>query len=92
MWPEDDPVWTREILAWAFGRKLNALFGEPKAGADPPLLRLHCIARGEWQLLLSAWARDRVIASNQNQINLEHFDCWVLKRMEAYSGLSAVIS
>ena len=89
--PDDDSLRTKDILAWVFGKKLSAMFGE-RAGADPPLLRLHRTARGEWQLLLSSWARDQVVASNQNVVTVGQFGKWVLERREVFSGPSAVIS
>ena len=67
------------------------MFGE-KAEEDPPLLHLHRTARGEWQLLLSSWARDQLLASNQNLVTVGQFSKWVLECREVLSGPSVVIS
>ena len=54
--PEDENVRKQEIPAWRFGAKLRQKFGTVPEGGDPPLLRLHQTARGEWQMLVAAWA------------------------------------
>ena len=90
--PEDDATRTREIPAWMFGAKLRQKFGNVPDGGDPPLLRLHRTARGEWQLLVAAWVRDKIVAANQNRFNFEEFGWWILERREVLSGPSAVVS
>ena len=90
--PEDDALRTKEIPAWVFGAKLRQLFGAGPEGADPPLLRLHRTARGEWQMLVAAWVRDKLVAANQNRVDLADHGWWILERREVFSGPSAVIS
>ena len=43
-------------------------------------------------MLLSAWAHDQLLASNQNLVTVGHFGKWVLERWEVLSGPSEVIS
>ena len=83
---------SKEIPAWVFGARLRQKFGQAPEGGDPPLLRLHRMARGDWQLLLAAWARDKVVASNQPRVDLTEFGWWILERREVFSGPSAVAS
>ena len=90
--PEDDTMRTKEIPAWMFGAKLRQKFGSIPEGGDPPLLRLHRTARGEWQMLVAAWARDQLIAADQNRVDFQEFGFWILERREVLSGPSAVIS
>ena len=90
--PEDESMRSKEIPAWVFGARLRQKFGQAPEGGDPPLLRLHRTARGDWQLLLAAWARDKVVASNQPRVDLTEFGWWILERREVFSGPSAVAS
>ena len=90
--PEDDTMRTKEIPAWMFGAKLRQKFGAIPEGGDPPLLRLHRTARGEWQMLVAAWARDKLTAADQNRVDFQEFGFWILERREVLSGPSAVIS
>ena len=90
--PEDEALRTKEFPAWIFGAKLRQLFGVGPEGADPPLLRLHRTARGEWQMLVAAWVRDKIVAANQNRVDLAEHGWWILERREVFSGPSAVIS
>ena len=90
--PEDDANRTKEIPAWVFGAKLRQLFGESPEGTDPPLLRLHRTARGEWQMLVAAWVRDKIVAANQSRVDLAEHGWWIFERREVFSGPSAVIS
>ena len=83
---------TKEIPAWMFGAKLRQKFGAILEGADPLLLRLHRMAWGEWQMLVAPWARDQLIAANQNRVDFQEFGWWVLEHREVFSGPSAVIS
>ena len=89
---EVESIRSKEIPVWVFGARLRQKFGQAPEGVDPPLLRLHRTARGEWQLLLTAWARDKVVASNQPRVDLNEFGCWTLERREVFSGPSAVAS
>ena len=75
-----------------FAGKMRQKFGASPEGGDPPLLRLHRTARGEWQMLFAAWVRDQIVAANQNEMDLNEHGSWILKRWEVFSGLSAVIS
>ena len=90
--PEDDTMRTKEIPAWMFGAKLRQKFGSIPEGGDPPLLRLHRTTRGEWQMLVAAWARDQLIQADQNRVDFQEFGFWILERREVLSGPSAVIS
>ena len=83
---------TKAIPAWMFGANLRQKFGSIPEGGDPPLLRLHRTARGEWQMLVVAWARDQLIAADQNRVDFQEFGFWILERREVLSGPSAVIS
>ena len=56
------------------------------------MCRLHRTTRGEWQLLLAAWARDQIVAANQNRVELNEFGWWVFERREVFSGPLAVVS
>ena len=56
------------------------------------MLWLHRTSRGKWQLLLAAWARDQIVAANQNRVDLDEFGWWVLERREVFSVPSAVVS
>ena len=89
--PEDETTWTKEIPAWIFGAKLRQKFGVVQEGGDPPLLRLHCMAHSEWQMLVSTWVRDQLIEANQNCVDFQEFGSWILERREVLSGPSAVI-
>ena len=90
--PEDEEARKKEIPAWMFGAKLRQMFGPTPEGGDPPLLRLHRTARGEWQLLFAAWVRDKIISANQNRFDMAEFGWWILERREVFSGPSVVIS
>ena len=90
--PEDDTVRKQEIPAWRFGAKLRQKFGAIPEGGDPPLLRLHRTARGEWQMLVAPWARDKLVSAEQNRVDFQEFGFWILERREVMSGPSAVVS
>ena len=90
--PENDAARKQEIPAWKFGAKLREKFGPIPTGGDPPLLRLHRTARGEWQMLVAAWARDQLVAADQNRVDFQEFGYWILERREVLSGPSAVVS
>ena len=61
-------------------------------GGDPPLLRLHQTTWGKWQMLVAPWARDQLIAANQNRVDFQEFGWWVLEHREVFSGPSIIIS
>ena len=90
--PENDAIRKQEIPAWRFGAKLREKFGAAPTGGDPPLLRLHRTARGEWQMLVATWARDQLVSANQNRVDFQEYGFWILERREVMSGPSAVIS
>ena len=90
--PENDIIRKQEIPAWRFGAKLREKFGAAPTGGDPPLLRLHRTARGEWQMLVATWARDQLVSANQNRVDFQEYGYWILERREVMSGPSAVIS
>ena len=89
---ENDAIRKQEIPAWRFGAKLREKFGAIPTGGDPPLLRLHRTARGEWQMLVAAWARDKLVSANQNRVDFQEYGFWILEHREVMSGPSAVIS
>ena len=90
--PEDEDTRTKEIPAWVFGARIRQKFGNAPEGGDPPLLRLHRTARGEWQMLVAPWVRDQLVAANQNRVDFQEFGWWILERREVLSGPSAVVS
>ena len=90
--PENEAVRKQEIPAWRFGAKLREKFGSVPTGGDPPLLRLHRTARGEWQMLVAAWARDQLVSADQNRVDFQEYGFWILERREVMSGPSAVVS
>ena len=90
--PENEAVHKQEIPAWRFGAKLREKFGSVPTGGDPPLLRLHRTARGEWQMLVAAWARDQLVSADQNRVDFQEYGFWILERREVMSGPSAVVS
>jgi len=90
--PENEAVRKQEIPAWRFGVKLREKFGSIPIGGDPPLLRLHRTARGEWQMLVAAWARDQLVSADQNRVDFQEYGFWILERREVMSGPSAVVS
>ena len=90
--PENDIIRKQEIPAWRFGAKLREKFGAAPTGGDPPPLRLHRTARGEWQMLVATWARDQLVSANQNRVDFQEYGYWIVERREVMSGPSAVIS
>ena len=90
--PENEETRKKDIPAWAFGAKIRQKFGAIPEGGDPPLLRLHRTARGEWQMLVAAWVRDQLLAANQNRVDFQEFGWWILEHREVLSGPSAVVS
>ena len=43
-------------------------------------------------MLVAAWVRDKIVATNQNRVDLKEHGWWILERREVFSGPSAVIS
>ena len=43
-------------------------------------------------MLVTPWARDQLIAVNQNRVDFQEFGWWVLEHREVFSGPLAVIS
>ena len=43
-------------------------------------------------MLVAAWVRDQLVATNQNRVDFQEFGWWILERREVLSGPSAVVS
>ena len=43
-------------------------------------------------MLVAAWVRDKIVAANQNRVDLAEHGWWIFERREVFSGPSAVIS